>query len=75
MKCIEICGSHYGLSFNLQKIEMLKVKTAADVRDSSGELVTCKDSLVYLGTRLSADGRSGTELSNRIGAAGKDFKI
>ena len=75
MACIEECGQHYGLSLNWQKVEVMRVRSAAHVINSEGVAVKEKSSLIYLGTQLSADGRSGVELSRRLGAARQDFNV
>ena len=75
MNAVETCGMHYGLKFNWQKVELLRVRSGADILNASSAPVACKSSITYLGTRLSADGRIGSELGSRIGAAGQDFKV
>eukprot|EP00959_Pyramimonas_sp_CCMP1952_P206762 4324258-Pyramimonas_sp.AAC.1 len=74
MQCVEKCGEHYGLKLNWQNVEMLRVRSNAVVKNSSGMAITCKESLIYLGTCLTADGRIAAELSRRIGAASSEFK-
>ena len=75
MRCIEGCGSQYGLSFNWGKLELMKVRTNDDIYNNAGVPIANKSSIVYLGTSLSADGRIGSELSRRLGAATQDFKV
>ena len=75
MSCVEECGKQYGLSLNWSKVEMMRVRSNAHVVNSVGEIVREKEALVYLGTQLSSDGRCGSELSRRIGAAKQDFKV
>eukprot|EP00959_Pyramimonas_sp_CCMP1952_P152583 3192757-Pyramimonas_sp.AAC.1 len=53
----------------------MKVRTEDGVTDNAGDPIVNKQSLVYLGTTLSADGRCASELSRRLGAAMQDFKI
>eukprot|EP00959_Pyramimonas_sp_CCMP1952_P161994 3387101-Pyramimonas_sp.AAC.1 len=53
----------------------MRVRSAAHVINSEGVSVKEKSSLIYLGTQLSADGRSGVELSQRLGAARQDFNV
>ena len=53
--------------------QLLRVRHDGHVRLPSGELVREKESMVYLGGLLSADGRMGSELSRRLGAATADF--
>eukprot|EP00959_Pyramimonas_sp_CCMP1952_P176409 3686463-Pyramimonas_sp.AAC.1 len=75
MNCIEGCGAHYGLSFNWGKLELMKVRANGDIYNNAGEPIASKSSIIYLGTSLSADGRIGSELSRRLGAATQDFKV
>eukprot|EP00959_Pyramimonas_sp_CCMP1952_P018183 385037-Pyramimonas_sp.AAC.1 len=69
MSCVEECGEQCGLSLNWSKVEMMRVLSNAHVVNTVGETVREKEALVYLGTQLSSDGRFGSELSRRIGAA------
>ena len=63
------------LQFNWKKTELMNVRTNDKVMNNLGQPVVTKESLVYLGTSLSADGRMGAELSRRIGSAKRDFQI
>ena len=73
MECIEEIGGEYGLRFNLSKLEFIKLRCDEEVLNSQGQPVSCKDSMVYLGSLLSADGVMDPELSRRIGLASADF--
>ena len=75
MHCIEECGAHYGLQLNWRKLELMKVRTGADIVGRDGSPIAAKQSLIYLGTSLVADGRVSAELSRRIGAATSDFRV
>ena len=74
MRSVEQCGSHYGLQFNWKKLELMGVRSTATVLNDEGTPFENKQSLIYLGTSLSADGRVGAELGRRLGAAASDFK-
>lgn len=74
MACIVEAGREYGLELNLSKLEVLPLRTSADIRNPANELVKQKESIAYLGCVLSADGRYSSELSRRIGTAAADFK-
>ena len=67
-------GREYGLSFNWKKIEMLPVRMQARIDRPDGQPIACKESMVYLGSSLSADGRIGSELGRRLGMAQSDFR-
>lgn len=74
MECIGSAGAEYGLVFNWSKLEALPVRTTAEIRKPDGTLVTSKDSMMYLGSLLAADGRVGSELGRRLGLAQRDFR-
>ena len=52
---------------------MLPVRTTAAILKPDGSAVAVKDSLLYLGSSLDADGRNGSEVSRRLGMAKADF--
>ena len=74
MQCVGEIGSEYGLSLNWKKIEMLDVGHGGTIRKADSTVLHGKDSTVYLGSTLSADGRIATELGRRIGLAEQVFK-
>ena len=55
------------------KMELLPVNMSADIEKPDGSFVVSKQSMVYLGSGLSADGRNGSEINRRLGAAKADF--
>ena len=73
MNYIGAAGSQYGLSFNWSKLEALPVRCAAVVKKPDGSNVSQKQSIIYLGRLLAADGRVGSELGRSLGQAQKDF--
>ena len=73
MTCIGQVGGRYGLSFNWSKLEAMPVRMAAHFRTPDGEDIPSKDSLLYLGSSLNADGRNGSEINRRLGMARADF--
>ena len=56
------------------KTQALAVCSESGLRDPHGNLLEDTGSLVYLGGLLTADGRSDSEVSRRIGAAMGDFR-
>ena len=66
MRSVEQCGSHYGLQFNWKKPELMGVRSTATVLNDEEMPFENKQSLIYLGTSLSADGRVGAELGALI---------
>ena len=74
MEAIHCAGSNYGLAFNWSKLEALPVCCGTALTKPDGTPIPSKDSMVYLGGLLSATGRSGPELSRRLGMASADFE-
>ena len=73
ISCIEEVAREYGLTFNFSKLEALNVRTSATIRNSEGEVIKVKNSLKYLGSNISNDGRMSSELGTRIGLATQEF--
>ena len=73
MDSISAVGKEYGLTFNWSKLEVLRVRHEGHVKLPAGGNVKEKDSIIYLGALLASDGRMGSELSRRLGAAAADF--
>jgi hypothetical protein len=73
MDSIAAVGKQYGLAFNWAKLEVLRVRHDGHIQSPIGGHVKEKESMVYLGGLLAADGRMGSELARRLGAAAADF--
>ena len=73
MNHIQKTGKNYGLSFNWRKLELLPVRCEVAIAKPDGNSVVSKESIVYLGSLLSKNGKIGPELSRRLGAARSDF--
>ena len=73
MQAIAAAGANYGLKYNWKKLEVLPVCCEASISQPDGTDIAQKDSVVYLGAMLSANGSIGPELSRRIGEARNDF--
>ena len=73
MECIGEVGGRYGLSFNWDKLEAMPVRMAAQFQTPAGDDIPSKESLIYLGSSLHADGRSGSEINRKLGMARADF--
>ena len=74
MKAIGEAGAEYGLAFNWSKLESLPIRCADQVIKPDGMPVKTKQSMLYLGSLLSADGRIGSEFGRRLGLAQADFR-
>eukprot|EP00959_Pyramimonas_sp_CCMP1952_P119085 2489982-Pyramimonas_sp.AAC.1 len=75
MSSVEECGKQYGLSLSWNKVEMMRVRSDAHVVNSVEDTVKEKEALLYLGAHISSDGRSGSELNRRLGAAKQYFNV
>ena len=74
MHVINAKGSQYELTFNWKKLEQLNVKCDDIVTQADGEPITSKQSMLYLGSLLSCDGRIEAELGRRLGACKSAFE-
>ena len=66
-------GLEYGLEFNEKKLEMMVVNGDDQIFAGDGTAIKQKDSMVYLGSIISRDGRIQAELGRRIGCASQAF--
>ena len=69
---VAAAGADFGLEMHHNKFQLLQIGCEDLVSMPAGAL-TATSSMSYLGTTLSDNGRSGSELSRRIGAAKGDF--
>ena len=75
MTAIGEVGAGYGLAYNWSKLESLPIRCADHIIKPDGTPVKSKQSMLYLGVLLSADGRLGSEFGRRLGLAQADFRI
>ena len=62
-------GACYGMKFNHDKIECLKVNFDEDILNELGLAMKSPASLKYLGALITRDGKHCSELNRRIGLA------
>jgi hypothetical protein len=74
MAAVEERGRDYGLQVHWGKVHLISVGTDTSIRSPSGAEITPKDSMLYLGSTIHADGKYGCEVSRKIGAARAEFK-
>ena len=74
IRVVAAAGRAIGLELHEDKFQLLQVRCHADVLNASSDKITASPSMCYLGANLAADGRVGSELSRRIGAAKGDFR-
>ena len=73
VQAISKAGQAYGLELHVKKFQLLQTGRQAEVQIGD-RCVQCEESLVYLGSTLTADGKMATELSRRIGLASAEFR-
>eukprot|EP00930_Biecheleria_cincta_P025694 TRINITY_DN18244_c0_g2_i1.p1 TRINITY_DN18244_c0_g2~~TRINITY_DN18244_c0_g2_i1.p1 ORF type:complete len:330 (-),score=41.55 TRINITY_DN18244_c0_g2_i1:133-1122(-) len=73
LSAVSAAGKNYGMSLHYDKFQLLQINCAGAIKLPTGEEVKAVDSMEYLGTLLTEDGRSAKELSRRIGMAKADF--
>ena len=66
-------GAEYGLELHWVKTVLLRVRCAGVPVDPAGNEVTAKESVIYLGGHLSADGDPRAEVSKRMGSVWAGF--
>ena len=52
----------------------MRVGTDARMKAPNGDEIAAKDSMIYLGASIHADGKLGSEINRKIGTARADFK-
>lgn len=73
-KAVEQCGAEYGLQIHSSKFQLLKASTQQNVWSPEGKTIEDKESMVYLGASVHANGRANSEVGRKIGLAHADFK-
>ena len=75
MESVVLMGEEYGLQLNWNKIEALPCRMTVSFQSPTGENIQSKQSMLYLGSLLSADGKIMTEVNRRLGMVRKDFEV
>lgn len=73
MQAVAAAGRKNGMELHYGKFQLLGVRCSPDVRLPDNTCIQTQESMMYLSTMLTADGRHGNELSRRIGMAKRDF--
>jgi len=71
---LEQRGMDYGLQVHWGKVHLVRVGATIGIKTPTGQNITAKDSMLYLGATIHADGKFGCELSRRLGAANAEFQ-
>ena len=74
LRAVAAAGHAYGLELHEDKFQLLQVRCSSVVRNSNRDPIASQTNMTYLGAGLASDGRVGSELSRRIGAAKSDFR-
>ena len=66
-------GARYGLELHCQKFQFLRIQSGMSLRSPDGSEMKPRESILYLGTTISADGLVGSEFNRRLGAAWSEY--
>ena len=75
MENVALIRADYGLQLNWNKVEALPCRMNVQLQSPTGENIQSKQSMVYLSSLLSSDGKIMSETSRRLGMARKDFEV
>ena len=67
-------GLRYGMELHWQKFQLLQVNRQVKLRTPSGEDITARKLMTYLGTTIYSDGKVANELNQKLGAARAEFQ-
>jgi len=74
LDAVYTAGLRYGMELHPSKFQLISTSGGAQVyAPGTGNMVPVADSMVYLGSILTSDGKVERELSRRIGCAKADF--
>ena len=74
MAAVEKKGLDYGLQIHWGKVHLISVGSEAPVRTPAGDTIPTAESLLYLGSTIHRNGKFGSEISRKIGAAKATFR-
>ena len=74
LRAVAAAGRAHGLELHEDKFQLLQVRCSPVVKNNNRDQIASRTSMTYLGASLASDGRVGSELSRRIGAAKGDFR-
>jgi len=74
LRAVAAAGRAHGLELHEDKFQLLQVRCSPVVKNNNQDQIASRASMTYLGASLASDGRVGSELSRRIGAAKGDFR-
>ena len=74
LRSVSAAGATYGLELHWGKLQLMRVRCEAVVRRPDHAVIEAKEEITYLGSLVSADGRSSRELVRRIALARAEFR-
>ena len=74
LKAVAAAGKNYGMALHEDKFQLLQIGAKPVIRNVNKKTIQSSSSLTYLGATLAEDGRVGSELARRVGAAKADFR-
>ena len=74
LRAVAAAGRAHGLELHEDKFQLLQVRCNSVVKNNAQEPIAAKTTMTYLGAGLASDGRVGSKLSRRIGAARGAFR-
>ena len=74
LHAVQTAAAGVGLEMHWGKLQLLRVRCRGNIRTPGGDIVQAPDTLMYLGTSISNDGRVGGELARRLGIAFAEFR-
>jgi len=73
LAAISTVGRRYGLVLHWGKLQLLAIRGHDVVRRPDGSKISADEEMTYLGATVTSDGRTGRELTRRVGMAKRSF--
>ena len=74
LAAVKTSAERFGMELHQDKFQLIQIGATGPLLGTDGSQIHCKESMVYLGSLLTCDGRACTELSRRIGIARGEFR-
>ena len=73
LTAISTVGARYGLKLHWGKLQLLSIRGQNSIQRPDGSTISAENEITYLGAAISSDGRTGRELTRRVGMAKREF--
>ena len=73
LQAVRAAGERFGLELHDDKFQLIQIGPSGAVQGTHAAHITSSNSMIYLGSLLTDDGRGSAELSRRIGIARNEF--